>query len=51
MVPSVIQSRLEVRRRDQTREALWNATPLESWTCTGCGVTDLFAVNPAIFTY
>ncbi|HEX9855993.1 MAG TPA: hypothetical protein VGC47_11835 [Acidimicrobiia bacterium] len=49
MVKLEIGTRLSVHMPGDTPEAYWTATPLDSWTCTDCGKTDLFARNPRIF--
>lgn len=49
MVPLVVGTRLSVHQPAEAPEAYWTATPLDAWTCTDCGRTELFARNPRIF--
>ena len=50
MVPLTVGTRLSVHLPGDTPEAYWTATPLDAYTCTDCGRTELFARNPQIFS-
>ncbi len=49
MVRLEVESRLSVHLPGDSSEAHWTTTPLDSWTCTECGMTEFFARNPRLF--
>ena len=46
MVPTDVEDQLFVRRRGEGRRDGWSASQLDSFTCTTCGRTDLYASDP-----
>jgi ribosomal protein S27AE len=46
MVPTDVEDQLFVRRRGEGRRDGWSASQLDSFSCTDCGRTDLYASHP-----
>lgn len=45
-----VGTRLTVHLPDDVEpEIFWTAAPLDAWTCTECGKTDLYARHPEAF--
>ena len=46
MVPTDVEDQLFVRRRGEGSDVAWSASQLDSFSCTICGRTDLYASDP-----
>lgn len=47
MVRSALSTKLSVRHVGESSADYWSSSSLDSFTCTECGRTELFAQNPS----